>query len=333
MVFSHQKGLALALAERFEYCHIVTADAKRPVSTPKSEIRSTNWVSGSRIFSAMRFYKVVIPILISERRNLVVFSHMTDVQSMLIAPLTRILGIRHFLWYAHAKRSAYLRICWKFITGIITSTSGSCPVKGPRVFCIGQAVDHKLFSESNHKAKNPPLTWFSIGRLDPSKRLEVILETFLQLRERGWSLTLDIFGAPSSTNYEQYFNQIRNMCLSPQYSSWVKLHGPIRNNQIVDRVQHYDGFVHAFNGSLDKTLIEAMMLRRVVVSTNYEFQRLFKVGDVARIVERDLIKLVLEALNATEESQIASINHRYANAVKNHSSESWLDKVEAILKS
>lgn len=333
MLFAHQRDLSLALARRFNSCKIITADDKRLPEVSGITIISSQCQSKSRLLNALNFYRLTIPFLIKKRKSTVVFSYMTEVQSMLIAPLTKLLGIRHFLWYAHAHKSIYLTLVWKFISGVLTSSSGSCPLSGPRVFYIGQAVNDKIFFGGCFKASNPPLKWYTVGRVDPSKRIEVILESFLKLRLMGWPLELEIFGEPSSKSNEEYFNKVKEMCLSPQYSSWAKLNAPVKNSLIAKRVVGFDGFVHAFNGSLDKTLIEAMMLRKVVVSTNLEFQRLFKTHSSDNVIGSSLLNLTLDALNSSPQSQIVAIEENYINVVKNHSAESWLDKVEKILKS
>lgn len=333
MLFSHQKKIALGLAERFEYSYIVSAQGQDSATLPQLKIQCTNWVNGSKLLSTIRFLRATIPILIRQRGQLVVFSHMTEVQSALIAPLTKILRIPHFLWYAHAKKSLFLRFSWRFLTGIITSTSGSCPVKGKKVHYIGQAVDHKMFSLPLGEAANPPLRWYNIGRIDPSKKLELILKSLLVLRNRGWQITFDIYGAPSSAVHSKYFNEITELCSTPNYSSWAKLHGPIRSNLIAETTHGHDGFVHAFDGSLDKTLIEAMMQRKVVVSTNLEFIRLFGNNENSHDLKLDLADLIQRALNSPKEIQAEIISQRYKECVQNHSLESWLRKAEELLKS
>ena len=79
---------------------------------------------------------------------------MTSIQSTFISPLTRVLRIRHYLWYAHTSNNIYLQISRALTNGIITSTPGSCPIKGRKVYPIGQAVDSKVFNWDSSFVRN-----------------------------------------------------------------------------------------------------------------------------------------------------------------------------------
>ena len=164
-VFSHQLEVAKRLSRHFERTFVITADEHLGEKTANIEIQSSNWKSGQSLKNAITFYRLVIPVILSQRKDIVVFSHMTEVQSFLIAPLCRLLGIPHFLWYAHKSNSKYLRLSFPFLNGVITSTPGSCPIRSPKVHPIGQAIDIELFGIIQTLPNIPPCAGITLGGL------------------------------------------------------------------------------------------------------------------------------------------------------------------------
>jgi hypothetical protein len=74
---------------------------------------------------------------------------MTSVQSAFISPITRIIRLRHYLWFAHTSNGIFLKVSRLLSNGIITSTPGSCPLKGNKVYPIGQSINSKNFRKKN----------------------------------------------------------------------------------------------------------------------------------------------------------------------------------------
>jgi glycosyltransferase involved in cell wall biosynthesis len=296
------------------------------------EIRSTHWKRGKSLTNAINYYRTVLPIILSQRRNIVIFSHMTEVQSFLIAPLCRLLKIRHFLWYAHKNRSKYLKLALPFLSGIITSTPGSCPIKGPKVHAIGQAIDHNLFSVADYRPKNPPSCWYHVGRMDKSKHIDLMIDVFRQLRKNGWNLTLHLYGDISTQHSENYPVSSSPSFLSRNNSSWLTFHGPIERAKIPEIARHHDGFVHAFQGSLDKAVLEAVMCRRVVVSINPEFEAHFcsSTSTSQNLFDR-LMSQLLKVLKMSEVEQNTRIEEFYNTCRRNHSLDKWINDVVEVI--
>ena len=106
--FPHQIKIVRSLSNYFDKIIVITASNIIKGNTPDNvSIITTNWQPGKHLRNIIRFYLVALRVILSNR-DIVVFSHMTELQSALIAPLTRILSIKHVLWYAHASKSRYL---------------------------------------------------------------------------------------------------------------------------------------------------------------------------------------------------------------------------------
>lgn len=332
LVFSHQSIVAKRLARSFEKTFVISSDKIVDGDFEGLVVESSNWKTGQAFRNATSFYRLALPLIFLHRKNLVIFSHMTEVQSFLIAPICRLLGIPHFLWYAHKSRSKYLKLSFPFLNGVITSTPGSCPIKGPKVHPIGQAIDEKLFDSNMATSKNPPLCWYHIGRMDESKNIVLIIEVFQRLRNLGWGITLDLFGDVSSESSREYLDHLSRKYFTQDNSNWLTFHGAIQRNRIPSVAQFFDGFVHAFQGSLDKAVLEAAMCKRLVVSINPEFESEFCAPDLFVTNLKDkLYFLMLSSLELSAQEQRERIDNQFNKTIQSHSLETWLLKLTAVI--
>ena len=333
LLFSHQRVVAQRLSEEFEETHVITADEELGAKTQGLYVTSTGWKPNKRLKSVIEFYKATVPLILKNRRSLVIFSHMTEVQSFLIAPWCRIFQIPHYLWYAHASRSFFLYGSSPFLNGIITSTPGSCPLKGKKVFPIGQAIDEQNLKGDFSKIKSPPLDWYHVGRIDSSKKIDLIIAVFVRLRAMGWNLKLDIYGAPSTEKSNNYLALLLNNFQTEITSSWLSFKGPIGRQQLFPIANQHDGFVHAFQGSLDKAVLEATLSKRIVASINPEFIREFDSKEyLGGNLEENLFNQVSQFLHLTPTAIRSAIESNYEIAKKNHTLERWLVELCRILK-
>jgi len=258
---------------------------------------------------------------------------MTEVQSSLIAPVCWILGIKHYLWYAHTSKSLYLYLSYPFLTNVITSTKGSCPIKGKKVLEIGQAIDESEFATNSYPAI-PPLRWYYIGRIDPSKKIEQIIEMMERIRWRsGLKITLDIFGAASSPSTENYEKDLQVRFSNQIAAGWLTFKGPILRSKIRTMASERDGFINAFIGSLDKALVEATMSRRFVATSNPEFLSFFySRGESLFLSEMNLDDQVYTMIKMNPEEAKSLLDSNFEKAIKSHSLDGWIKTLASVLK-
>ena len=200
-VFSHQVDVVNKLADKYDQVTVLTGLIGTYKVSSNVKVFSCNWIAGKRFFSLYRFMMKFFQLLGSNKFTCI-FSHITSVQSTFISPITRVLRIRHYLWYAHTSDNIYLQISRALTNGIITSTPGSCPIKGRKVYAIGQSVDSKFFNKKL-RLETPIIKLIHIGRFDPSKNIESIVAEIKQLRDEHPGLKLNIIGSPSSDKFHQ----------------------------------------------------------------------------------------------------------------------------------
>jgi glycosyltransferase involved in cell wall biosynthesis len=255
---------------------------------------------------------------------------MTEVQSLLLAPFTKVRKKPHFLWYAHAHPSKFLLAAFFLVDGVVTSTSGSCPVRGKKVFKIGQAIDSGNFYRPNLKLD--PLNKFChVGRFDESKGIMQIISAVSVVRKSKNDVKLTLVGSPSNQLQQKYATRIKLESEKKNYSTWVTFTGAMKREEIPSFLESQDVFVHAYKGSLDKTLIEATLLGLPVVTVNEEYLDIF--GSWAKNYPSN-IELGSELdylIDLDSASRRTEIIRRQTIALSEHSLSSWSRKLSQLL--
>lgn len=327
-LLSHQPDIARTLGKHFSLVNVITNDGKSFIDG-RLQVNSVNWKEGKFFRNLIRFYLLTIPILVKKKDSAVVFSHMTDLQSCLIAPLTRLLGIKHFLWYAHTHKSFYLKIACIFLDGIITSTEGSCPVTSDKVFPIGQAIDEKIFQLKALKPRIDLHRGVHVGRLDPSKNLDMIFTSVSSLRKTFPELSITQIGSPSTSFAKSESDLLRTKWDVAIKEGWISIEGSVTRAKLPLLFNNYDVFFHAYVGSLDKSLIEATMSGLPVVTINPEY--LLEFGSWGNDSNPSIVKEYESLLGMDSVHYAEEIQRRYKIALGKHSKSRWIDSLVSLL--
>ena len=330
-VLSHQIEAVRNLAPHFKSVLVLTGKVGKITSLPRNvQVVNTNWVPNQNVRNVIRFYTFFLQSYNFEDRP-VIFSHMTALQSALIAPLMKILRIRHFLWYAHKKNNTYLRFCTLFVNGFITSTSGSFPAKTRNLFVIGQAIDQDQF-----KARNLPISGLSkfvhIGRMDPIKNVPEIIEVLSKIHAKNDLITFTQIGSPTDPRFN-FKSQYPLMQMHPfEKLRWLSFQENLKRSEVPKCLLKYDIFIHAFRGSLDKSLVEATFTRMPVVTVNLEYLSIFGSWSKNSNTEVTLETEVSALLGLTNDQISKECERRSVIALAGHSLENWTISLVDILK-
>lgn len=330
-LLSHQYEVALKFANIFEKVTVISGNNAGGELPSNVSIQNLNWDAGRNTRNTFKLLRVAIPILIKKRGDAVVFCHMTDVQSAILGPITWALHIRHYLWYAHKHPSKFLLIASKFVDGVVTSTEGSCPIKGKKVFCIGQGINLENFTALFEKQEFSIRNLVHVGRFDASKNISMLMDVARDLRGTHPDLTFTQIGSPSTPVAEGYFQNTILKFSEDLDEGWLQIKGSIKRIELPNELRKFDLFLHAYSGSLDKTLIEATLSGLPVVTVNEEFLNEFgrwnNVGDFSLKSEILFINsLAIEELNK-------ELGRRYQLAKKRHSLDGWIASLSSIFLS
>ena len=323
---AHQVSVVEGLARVFDSVTVITGTSKYQSSIQNIRVISSGWEPGENVRNVLKFTTIFIREIL-QGNYVSVFSHMTVIQSCLSGPILRVLRINHFLWYAHAQNSFFLRWAHVWCTGIITSTFNSCPIRGNKVYYIGQSIDEKLFTTKSHI--DTPLTrLIHVGRLDPSKRINIIIESVMRIRKSSPRVTLMFLGSASTPKSQEYVNEIKKYWELEVNEGWLEFHESIPRNNLPNFLKLYDVFVHAFQGSLDKSLIEATFSNLAVATINHEYQRDFGVwSSDSDSLESEIRSLICRSV----EELTPELYRRLEIAYEKHSFSKWIQQLKTIL--
>ncbi len=306
---SHQQEVVAKLSEHFEHVTVITGEAPSASVPMNVEVQLIKWCAGNPIRNAISLFSKFIHIVVINRPS-VVFSHMVPIHAAITSPISRLLHIRHVLWYAHAATPLSLRIADFFVNQILTSTPGSCNLVSNKVTPIGQGVDSNRFKFMKRSFENLVNVLY-VGRTDVSKNIPGIIKAVESSKLDFPNLQLSIVGGgPAlSTNFD---------------FPWIHAHGRMARSELPLAYKNADIFIHAFQGSLDKVLIEAVLCGLPVITDNDEFKKFFKVFGVRSTSISDQLTDLLR-LDKSVISGIVESN--YQTALLNHELEGWIQRI------
>ena len=329
-VFSHQIGIVNELSKSFDKVTVLTGKIGSYNVSLNVRVYSSDWQSGKRVSSATKFLFVFLKLLLSNRFTFI-FSHMTSVQAALISPITRVLRIKHLLWYTHTSDNFALRVCNLFTNGILTATAGSCPLSGSKVHVIGHSIDTKIFKRKS--SLNFPISSFvHVGRFDLAKNIRLIIETLENLRTTNNDLIFTNIGVPSGEANTNYYQNIISEFARDKNSTWLKFESSVPRQTLPSLLNNFDCFIHAFNGSLDKAVLEATFIGLPVVTINPEYKKIFGSWDRNnRLNEYTLLEELNFLLNLTKKELNIELDRRYQIVQKDFELEGWARRVITVM--
>lgn len=331
LVFSHQRETVTSLAPLFESITVFTSETSLHPLPKNVTVVQIPWYENSSLLNFFKIIQFTFPFMI-KNRNSILFNHMTDVHAAIMAPLARILRIKHVLWYAHAHNSIYLIWSSFFLSHIVSSTPGSCNLKVSRkkITFINQGIrqaDFPFKAKSFYDLKK----LFYYGRLDQSKNIHLLHDLVIALNQESNLYTLDIFGKTANIKSEAYMNSIE---VSTFLTRGIRFHGAIARKAIPKLSVKFGVFINLFTGSLDKTLIENTFMGIPVVTWNLEYCSEFGTWSGEPVsTSLDFIVHEILFLQSMEYKEIQQeILNRLDAALKNHSFDGWIVRLVSVLK-
>jgi len=327
-LLSHQYEAVKALTNDFHKITVITGRVGDIEPIPNLRIISTNWQPGHGFSNIFRLLAGAIPEVIRGDFKSV-FYHMTDLQCALLSPLVRLRRRRQFLWYAHTFKSKYLVFASWWVTGIVTSTIGSCPLTGKFVRPIGQAIDEEKFIPIPFEKFNFDKL-VHIGRFDKSKNIDRLISTAEELKKFFPEIELTIIGSPANQESRNWARNLITTCKPRIGAGWLHFKDAIPREQFPIEIAKNGCFFHGYLGSLDKTLIESTMLRIPVVTLNPEYISIF--GTWSKLPISDLKDEYLSFRTLAKEEVNHELSRRLDVAHRDHSLQNWIKQLAALLK-
>lgn len=330
-VFSHKVEIVKRLLPSFEKIIVITPKVGLKESndelSPGLEVVKLNFHGNSKLLKSLQLVVTTKKVLEANSVD-VVFYFMTEVFAAILGLFFRTLRVKQVLWYAHAHRSLGLSLAFPLMNSVCSSTEGSIPIKGSKVCLIGQMVDQSLFPFDTDIV-HQQFSLIHIGRFDPSKNILEIIENVLSAQRIFPKLKVCIVGSPTGRMGEDYLKFIRKKFCVEIDLGIVVLRPSVRRSELSHLLRENKVFIHAFQGSLDKTLIEATLSGLAVVTTNNEYLNEFGAWSREGKTLKDQLFAIL---TAPDDFLSRELYRRYRVAADNHSLEQWLSKITPILQ-
>jgi glycosyltransferase involved in cell wall biosynthesis len=173
-----------------------------------------------------------------------------------------------------------------------------------------------------------------IGRFDPSKNIKEIIYEVKKLHSNFPDLKLEIIGSPSSDRFKDYELNIKAKFNSEVQLGWLKFTPHIPRSLLPEILQTYDCFIHSFQGSLDKTIVEATFSGLPVITINNEYRKIFGSWNLTNKGMNNSLKDEAQLLlNLDGNKRQSEVDRRYKVAIEQHELTGWIDRLVSILKS
>jgi len=327
-LLSHQLEAVSALAGQFSRVIVITGKVGKFEAPDNVVVLNSNWIPGKPFSNFIRLLRISFPLIIKGKFDSAFF-HMTDLQCAILAPIIRLRGKKQVLWYAHTKKSIYLRWSFPWVNFVVTSTYGSCPLTGKKVVPIGQAIDSEKFREIP-VAKLDFNKLVHIGRFDRSKNIGLLIQQARELRKDFANLTLSIVGHPANSESKVWADNLVKSSEQDVRKGWLTFSESIPRALIPSTMASFGCFFHAYLGSLDKTLVEATMLNVPVVSVNPEYLSIFGQWSLSKGPN---LSAEYRAFRQLPFEEIAiELQRRRMIALDNHSLKNWVSQLAALLE-
>ena len=106
----------------------------------------------------------------------------------------------------------------------------------------------------------------------------------------------------------------------------------IERKKIPDELKKHDCFVHAFQGSLDKTLVEATHSAIPVATVNKEYLKIFGKWNYSNANNQPFLTSELRFILSSSANAITKeVDRRYEIARTNHEIEGWINRLVNVL--
>jgi glycosyltransferase involved in cell wall biosynthesis len=210
------------------------------------------------------FYKYIW----QERTNYdLVFVHMNQEYVLLGSFLWKILGKKITMWRNHKMGNFFTNIACYFCNKIFCTSEFSYTAKFKKTVIMPVGIDTDLFVPKMDIAKIPNSILF-LGRIAPVKKPEILIKALKSLKEDGLEFIANFYGDALPKDQE-YYNSLVKMVDDFGLKNYVVFHKGVSNYETVDIYNSHKIFVNITgDGSLDKTIYEALSCNGIVVTSN-----------------------------------------------------------------
>lgn len=324
-----------ALARRCERVHVVCDRIGR--HDLPANVSFETFGAGGKLGRGLRFERA----LVRGGRPHGLLAHMVPRFLVLAAPVYKPLRVPLLLWYTHWHASRELRLATRLCDAALSVHQRSYPVDSPKVHGIGHAIDVDRFAPGERAPEGRPLCILALGRTEPRKRLDLLLDAVERAADRGVELRAEIRGPQVTEAERRHRAELeRRIAASPVLAERASVVDAVTREGVPELIRAADVLVsltrgETAGGALDKVVYEAAACGVPVVASNpnlgdvlggHEQRLLFRADDA------DDLLAVLEGVARLPGAERAELGGKLRQRVEErHSAGSWAEAVVSLV--
>ena len=226
----------------------------------------------SRLIYAIRFNLLIFKL---RRTYDTVFVHMNPEYVVLGGWFWKLYKKKISLWYMHRSVTRTLKIAERVVDAIFTASPESFRLQSKQLHIVGHGIDTEKFAHvtKSVREKDAPLRIVTISRISPSKRIIEMLDVLDVLAAQHISFSFSIAGGAGTPEDDAYVVKLKEEIAKRSYRNRVIYLGPISHDRVPEILAHGDVFLNlSVTGSLDKAVLEPLLLGIPAVTTNEAFK-------------------------------------------------------------
>lgn len=277
----------------------------------------------------LRFFKHIF----NERRGYdSVLVHMNQEYILLGGWFWKLLGKKIYMWRNHHAGSFLTDIAAAFCTNVFCTSRFSYTARYKKTVLMPVGIDAGKFKRSGIGGKRLEKSVLSLGRIAPSKKIEVLLEALKMLSDKGVDFKASIYGDPLP-EHRPHHDSLISFVEKNGLEGKVVFYKGVPNDATVDIYNSHEIFVNlSSSGMYDKTIFEAMACETLVLASNDNLKGEMPASFLFREGNASDLALKLEAalgLSAEDKLRFGKSMREYVSM--KHGLESLAEKLRATI--
>src|SRR5665213_2150252 len=251
-------------SRRFDSIEVICLKEGRHDLPLNVRVHSLGKESGaSRFKYVLNFYRYIWKL----RKNYdAVFVHMNQEYVLMGSPLWKLYRKRVYLWRNHYAGSFLTDLAVAWCNKVFCTSGRSYTARFKKTEFMPIGIDTDFFAPQNRDRPEDSILF--LGRLDPAKRCELLVDALQLLYDENIPFVADIIGDPSVGN-ELYAHDLRNRAATLALEGMISMHPGISNNEARNVFASHEIYINLSpSGMFDKTIGEAMACGCIVVAVN-----------------------------------------------------------------
>jgi glycosyltransferase involved in cell wall biosynthesis len=316
-----------AFKTHFEVTDIVSTHVGTNVSLKNTKILEI--VGGNlraRFIAITRLLRFALH-LIPNRRDYVVFHHMSPRTAVFPGILFKMFGIPQSLWYSHSSKPITLKISSRVVDWIFSSEENSLPIRSSKAHFVGHGIPLNKFENFQSMKRRESAVIF-LGRLSRIKNLRNIIEEIALLENK---IPITLIGPQSD---KVYLEELKEVAFEKNIDLTIKDY--VSHDQVNSIMNRFKYFYSGMEESVDKSALEAAISGCLVLTTDIGTQDLSGMKEIWNTfthIDNPTIHKQIQILEGLNAEELFSLQKKVqSEAIKKNSLEKTISKISSVME-